>query len=280
MAMTDARWETGEVFRVLGPLEVESEHGPISIPGERPRALLTALLLQPNAVVSTDRLVDALWSEQPPAAPANALQQVVARLRGRLGTLAGQLRTEAGGYTIAVRPGDLDSELFESWCRDARACAETDPLRAAALLDQALALWRGTAYAELADGPARPASVRMEELRTTALEDRAALHVASGEYAEAVAASRALVADDPLRERPVALLMRALHASGRTPEALEAFHEHRESLADQLGLDPAPGLLVLQTRILQDEVAPPAPTCARPTPGAPPALESRDAARP
>ena len=257
MAVTRPRWNTDRVFRVLGPLEVEGDDGPIAISGQRPRALLTALLVQPNAVVSTDRLVDALWGEEPPEGPANALQQVVARLRSRLGPVSDHLRTAPGGYTLVVPEGSLDADVFESLVRRARAGSDTDPRQAAVLFDRALALWRGTAYAELADGPARPASVRLAELRIAALEDRAALLLTSGQPAEAVGAARSLVAADPLRERPVGLLMRALHASGRKPEALDAFREHRERLADELGLDPSADLRMLETSIIQDELAPP-----------------------
>ena len=252
------------MFRVLGPLAVEGDDGPIEIPGDRPRALLTALLLQPNAIVSADRLVDIVWGDDGPDRPANALQQVVARLRNRLGPLAEHLQTAPGGYTLAVAEESLDAELFETHCRRARDCAQSDLSRSAALLDEALELWRGQAYAELAGGVARPASVRLEELRLTALEDRASLHLATGAYADAVATARTLIAADPLRERPVELLMRALHAGGRTPEALEAFREHRERLAEDLGLDPSADLRSLETRILQDGLAPPARAASPP----------------
>ena len=249
------------MFRVLGPVEVDGDDGPVTLPGSRPRTLLTALLLQPGSVVSSDRLVDAVWGDEPPDGASNALQQVVARLRARLGPLAPLLRTApGGGYSLSVPDGALDAELFEALTRESRTRADRDARQAAELLDRALALWRGTAYAELADGYAQPASVRLDELRTTALEDRAALHLAVGEYAEAVAASRRLLALDPLRERPVDVLMRALHADGRTPEALAVFREHRTRLADELGLDPSTDLRALESRILRGDLVPaPAP---------------------
>lgn len=249
------------MFRVLGPVEVEVDGGLVELPGIRPRTLLTALLLRPCSVVSSDRLVDVLWGEQPPAAPGNALQQVVARLRARLGPLAGLLRTvPAGGYSLTIPDGALDAELFEYLGREARARADRDPRAAAELLDRALGLWRGTAYAELADGYAQPASVRLEELRTAALEERAALHVAMGEYADAAAAARRLLTAEPLRERPVEVLMTALHADGRSPEALAVFREHRTLLADELGLDPSPGLRALEARILRGDPVPSPPS--------------------
>jgi predicted ATPase/DNA-binding SARP family transcriptional activator len=249
------------MFRVLGPVEVEVEGALVALPGAKPRALLTALLLQPCSVVSSDRLVDAIWGDSPPDAPGNALQQVVARLRARLGPLAELLRTvPGGGYTLSVPDGALDADLFEYQTREARARAGQDPRAAAALLDRALGLWRGQAYAELADGYAQPASVRLEELRNAALEDRAALRLATGEYAEAAAAARRLLAADPLRERPVEVLMTALYADGRTPEALAVFREHRQTLADELGLDPSPGLRALESQILRGDPLPPTVT--------------------
>jgi DNA-binding SARP family transcriptional activator len=119
-------------FKVLGPLEVEGDTGAaVVISGQRPRALLTALLLDPGAVVPLDRLVDALWGEEPPSAPGNALQQIVARLRSRLAA-AGDgavdaLVTAPGGYRLAVSPDAVDAALFERGYRRARTLREEDP---------------------------------------------------------------------------------------------------------------------------------------------------------
>ena len=246
-------------FRVLGPLEVEGETGPVAVPGRRPRALLTALLLQPGAVVATDRLVDLVWGDRPPEAPANALQQVVARLRSRLADggpdLADVLVTAPGGYRLAVSPEVVDAEAFERGYRQARRHVDDDPGRAADLLDEVLPLWRGPAYGEHADGFAKAPSTRLDELRTTAREDRAELHLRLGHTAEAVAAARDLVAEHPLRDRPVDVLMRALHAAGRVPDALEAYRSHRDRLADELGLDPPAALGELEASILRGDLA-------------------------
>ena len=241
------------MFRVLGPLEVETDDGRIALPGQRPRALLTALLLAPNAVVPGYRLVEALWGEQPPDAPANALQQVVARLRTRLGPVGTVIVTRPPGYLLVADAASIDAQRFESDYRAARAVWSTDPARASALLDDALRLWRGPAYGEFADGFAGPAAARLEELRVSALEDRAALFVQCGSATEAIATAREVMAREPLRERPVELLMRALSADGRVGEALEVFREYRELLADELGLDPGPELRALETQILQND---------------------------
>ncbi len=254
-------------FRVLGPLEVEGDTGTVAVSGQRPRALLTALLLDPGAVVPLDRLIDALWGEDSPGAPGNALQQVVARLRGRLAAAgdgaAEVLVTVPGGYRLAVPAESVDAEEFERDFRRSRDLRDHDPEAAAALLDRALKMWRGPAYGEHAEGFARAPAVRLEELRISALEDRAGLHLRLGELTEAVAAARDLVSAHPLRDRPVDLLMRALHADGRTPEALEAYRAHREHLADELGLDPPAALRDLEAGILRDEVPAPDPPPTR-----------------
>lgn len=271
------------MFRVLGLLEIETNRERITLPGQRPRALLTALLLQPNAVVPAHRLVEALWGQELPDVPTNALQQVVGRLRTRLGEAGEAIVTRAPGYVLVVDTMSIDAERFESDYRAARSVWSADPTRAAALLDSALALWRGPAYGEFADGFAGAAATRLEELRLAALEDRAALLLQSGAATDAIASARELMAQEPLRERPVELLMQALHADGRAGEALEIYQQHRALLADELGLDPAPELRALQDRILQDDLViarahrpsvvpsatvaedPPAPTSTVPT---------------
>jgi predicted ATPase/DNA-binding SARP family transcriptional activator len=259
-------------FKVLGPLEVERDDGPVPIVGQRPRAFLTALLLQPNAVVPTDRLVDAVWGEHPPVAPANALQQVVTRLRARFGGEAGCLATAPGGYQLLVAPGALDADVFESGIRRARRLMDTEPDAAVRELESALALWRGPAYGEFADGFAQAASVRLAELRTSAAEDHLELLIRTGAATDAVAGARHLVGETPLRERPVELLMRALHACGRVADALDAYRRHRQLLADELGLDPPAGLRELEARILQDDL--PGPARSRPRGAAPPPVRA------
>lgn len=270
------------LFRVLGPLEVEvaldGEPVSIMVSGPRPRALLTALLLEPNTVVPTHRLVDLLWPQRPPDNPTNGLHQVVARLRAQLGPAAAAVVTRPPGYLVRTEPETLDATCFTAEYRTARELRSTDPARAATLLDQALARWRGPAYGEFADGFAHAAAVGLEDLRIAALEERAALLLESGSPAAAVARAQDLVAQQPLRERPVELLMRALHADGRTAEALAAYQRHREILADELGLDPSSALREVEARILRDELDTPArpdPPAARPEPARPTALPWR-----
>jgi predicted ATPase/DNA-binding SARP family transcriptional activator len=269
-------------FRVLGPLEVETPTFRVTSLGLRLRALLTLLLMQPNRVVPTHRLVDAMWQETPPENPVNALHQVVRRLRGQLGPLGDWLQTRPPGYVLAVDPQSIDSECFEAGCRRAREQASKDPRAALATLDAALALWRGPAYAEFVEGFAQAAAVRLEELRIAAYEERTELLLRMGAVADSVAAARRLTEQVPLRDRPVELLMRALAAEGRAAEALATLRAHREALADELGLDPGPGLRELEGQILRAELPTPSPPAAEPKrpstlPWRPGAMLGRDA---
>ncbi|HEX2072808.1 MAG TPA: BTAD domain-containing putative transcriptional regulator [Geodermatophilus sp.] len=245
------------MFRVLGPLEVEVGSERIALPGQRPGALLVALLLQPNTAVPTDRLVDLLWGDDPPEDPSNALHQVVRRLRARLGPAGAAVVTRGSGYALATDRSSIDAERFEAGCREARRRASTDPAAALAMLEEALTLWRGRPFGEFADGFARAPATRLEELRLAALEDRAELLLACGAATDAVAAARDLAGSEPLRPRPVEILMRALSAEDRSAEALEVYRRHRELLADELGLDPPETLRDLESRILRGEAGPP-----------------------
>jgi predicted ATPase/DNA-binding SARP family transcriptional activator len=257
-------------FRVLGAIEVEADGGPVPIVGHRLRALLSALLLQPNEVVGTDRLVDSIWGADLPDVPTNALQQVVTRLRSRLGNGAECLTTAPGGYRILVAPGQLDADAFETSYRQARQLADVDPESALKEIESALGWWRGPAYGEFATGFAQAASVRLDELRAAAAEDRVELLLRTGAEGTAVAAARELVGTAPLRERPVELLMRALHASGRVADALAVYRAHRELLAEELGLDPPATLRDLEARILNDDA--PVVAAAPPARPAPPGI--------
>jgi predicted ATPase/DNA-binding SARP family transcriptional activator len=257
------------VFRVLGPLEVETGTGAVPLAGQRSRALLTALLVEPNTVVPAYRLVELLWGEEPPDSPANALQQVVARLRARLGPLGASIVTRPPGYALVVDETAVDAHQFEAAYRAARATWASDPRRAGALLDDALRWWRGPAFGEFADGLAHAVAARLEELRLAALEDRSALFLQCGAVTEALTTAREVMSREPLRERPVGLVMRALHADDRTGEALEVFRRYRETLVDELGLDPGPELRGLEVQILQDDLGAPPPQRPSAVPAAP-----------
>lgn len=256
---------------VLGTLEVRRAGAPVALPGARPRTALAALVVHAPHPVSVDALVEAVWGDDGPARPRGALHTVVSRLRAVLGGEA--VRAGPAGYRLALPPGAVDAGRFEAL--RSRAAGMPAP-QAAGVLDEALALWRGPAYAEFADhGFAAPEAARLEELRLRTVEDRAVLALGTGAVDDAVAALEDLVIREPLRERAHGLLMTALYRAGRAAEALERYAALRRSLAGELGLDPTPALQDLQRRILGHDLLPGppvAPAAVRgPAPAWPPA---------
>jgi predicted ATPase/DNA-binding SARP family transcriptional activator len=236
-------------FRILGPLEVEGEAGPVALVGRKQRALLGLLLLHAGEVVSSDRLVDELWGERPPATAATSLRNLVAQLRRRLG--AETIVTRAPGYLLRVEPERLDRARFERLLAEARGAA---PRERARLLREALALWRGPPLADLSFERFAQAEIqRLEELRLEALEERIEEELAEGRGGELVAELEALVAAQPLRERLRGQLMLALYRSGRQAEALDAYQTARRMLVEELGVEPSPALQELQGAILRQE---------------------------
>lgn len=243
-------------YRILGPLEVLDQGRPVSLGGTRQRALLTLLLLHRNEVVSTDRVLDELWGEHPPESGPKAVQVAVSQLRKALqstrATDDGVLITRAPGYLLRVRDGELDRDRFESLVE--RASAEDDPTARAAMLREALSLWRGPPLADLTYEPfLQPAIARLEEARLAAIEDRIDADIAVGRHSALVGELEELVARHPLRERLRGQLMLALYRSGRQADALTAYQEGRRTLVDELGVEPAPELRKLQKQILEHD---------------------------
>jgi DNA-binding SARP family transcriptional activator/energy-coupling factor transporter ATP-binding protein EcfA2 len=259
-------------FLVLGPLEVVAAGGPVALPAAKHRTLLAALLVHANQVVSADRLIDALWGEQPPATAAKTLQTYVSQLRRELEPQARPgaweaLQTADGGYRLRVEPDGLDADRFARLVDTGRqALGRGEPAAAAAWLREGLALWRGPAYGELAGAPvAQAEAARLEELRLVALEGRIDAELGLGRHAELVGELEELVVAEPFRERLWCQLMLALYRSGRQAEALGAYARLRAGLAEQLGIDPGPDPRALQERILrQDPSLDLAPPPARP----------------
>ncbi|MFC3501600.1 BTAD domain-containing putative transcriptional regulator [Micromonospora krabiensis] len=265
-------------FGILGTTQVYPADGRrLAVGGPRLRALLALLLLDAGRIVPRDRLVDGLYGDDPPAGVANALQSQVSRLRQVL-SAAGvdPVEFHPAGYRLAVEPADVDVHRFGRLADAGRAAlAAGDPHRAADLLREALALWRGEPLADVTDAPfAAGQAARLRDRRLAATEDRieAELTLAAepGAVATAplVAELRELVAAHPLRERLHGQLMRALHADGRRTEALTVFAELRRLLAEELGSDPSAKLVALHTGLLRDPGAPRA--AAAPRPAAPP----------
>src|SRR4051794_4526057 len=276
-------------FGVLGPVEAAAPGRPTATLPPSVRTLLARLAMNPGRVVSVDALTDALWGEDLPGDAANALQIRVSKLRRALvaaGIPADVLVTRAPGYQLAVDADAVDAHRFERLLARARACANADAPTALALLDEALALWRGPALADVGDAEWIEAeSTRLEELRLGTLEDRLDLLLELDRHAEAVADLERLVTLHPLRERLHRLLLTALYRAGRQADALTVYHELRERLhrllltalyragrqadaltvyhelrerlADELGIDPSPELQALAEAILRQQVPSP-----------------------
>ncbi|MFE0738850.1 BTAD domain-containing putative transcriptional regulator [Streptomyces sp. NPDC058855] len=250
-------------FGVLGSLTVRTAEGtPVPVTETKVRTLLAHLLVHAGRPAPAHRLIDGLWGTEPPRNPANALQNKISRLRHILGTAApggrGRLALRPDGYVLDVDPDQLDATRFRALAAHARTSPA--PGERAALLTGALALWRGPAYAGLADHPVlRAAADALEEERLAALEDLAETRLALGEH-EALAAELAEpVARHPLRERLRAAHLRALYGTGRRHEALRSYGDLRDRLAEELGLDPGPALTALHEAILRDAPDPHAP---------------------
>jgi DNA-binding SARP family transcriptional activator/ABC-type branched-subunit amino acid transport system substrate-binding protein len=255
-------------FRILGPLEVSKNGRLVEIGGRKQRALLAALLLHANEVVSPDRLIDELWGETPPPTAAKTLQAHVSRLRRSLNGdedpaahLLAPLETRGPGYVLKVEPGQLDADSFQRLLEDARrALAEGEPKAAAEKVERALALWRGPALADLAyESFAQAEIARLDELRLNAQEERIEADLALGRHRELVGELEALVAGHPLRERLRGQLMLALYRSDRQAEALRVYQQGRLALAEELGLEPSQSLQRLERQILEQDPALAAP---------------------
>ena len=222
------------------------------------------LLLHAREVVSSDRLIDALWGEHPPEDAQTALHAHVSRVRKALAE-PDVLVTRPPGYVLEIGDDQLDLRRFEQLAAEGRRLlAAGEPERAAAELRAALGLWRGRALADLEDAPfAAAVAPALGEARLEAQETRIEADLARGEHAALVPELDALVRAHPLRERPRGQLMLALHRSGRQAEALQAYDDGRRRLAEELGLEPGAPLRRLQAEILAD--------VPEPAPGEPPA---------
>ncbi|MGH9263880.1 MAG: BTAD domain-containing putative transcriptional regulator [Acidimicrobiales bacterium] len=270
-------------FRLLGPLEVLRDGAVLNVAAPRQRSLLVILLAHANELVPADRLADGMWQGRPPPTAATALQVHVSRLRKILE--AGEavprvLVTRDPGYLVRVTADQLDTLRFEQMlARGRRMLTAGDAPEAAAVLDEALGLWRGPALGELAELPfARGWAARLEHLRLAAVEERMEAHLACGRHAGVVDELEHLVTREPLRERLWAQLMVALYRSGRQAEALRAYGRVRTVLAEELGIDPSPELRRLETAILgQDKALEWRPGRGAPAPTPDPPVELRDA---
>ncbi len=236
---------------MLGLVEVHADDGtPVEITGARLRTLLILLALDPGRVVTTARLIDGVWGEDPPAEATNALQALVSRLRRVLPEPV--VESAPLGYRLTLPPEAVDLHRFEHLAAAGAATLRTDPARAAAILREALGLWRGPALADAAGAAFAQATLaRLTELRLAALGDRIEADLERG-HGDLVAELESLVAEHPLHERFAALLMRVLTRAGRTGDALAVHARIRDTLADELGADPSADLAALHLSILRD----------------------------
>ncbi|GGT16353.1 hypothetical protein GCM10010222_67900 [Streptomyces tanashiensis] len=257
-------------YRVLGPCQAfRTDDGTeAALSGARLRALLTALAAAGGRAVGPGALIDQVWADGDPADDQDrtaALQALVGRLRRALGREA--VVSAPGGYRLAAGPDAVDLHLFERLAAEgAAALADGHAERAAALLDEALGLWRGPALADLPGRDTDPLVVRVEQRHAQARRDRLAADLALGRATAVLAPLAALAAGQPLDEPLQALRIRALRAAGRPAEALAAYEEVRAALADRLGADPGPELRSLHTELLTEDGPVPTGLPARPGP--------------
>ncbi len=262
-------------FGVLGPLAVARETEAIDIPRRKERQLLAVLLLEANQPVSTDRLVEALWADQPPAKPLSSLRACVSNIRKALpstGDEGSVVVTEQGGYRLRVDDGAIDAHRFEQLVNLARTARESgDSAGAAASLDEALGLVRGEPLADMTyDEFAQREIARLAELIISSEELRAQLAVELGQAEAWLPRITELVSAHPLRERLQATHMTALYHLGRQAEALRSYQDHRQSMIEELGIEPASELQELEAKILaQDRSLLPEPDEDRPEPRRP-----------
>ncbi|WP_331763015.1 tetratricopeptide repeat protein (plasmid) [Streptomyces sp. NBC_01590] len=244
-------------FRILGPLEVFDGTHWRGISAAKPRTLLATLLVQRDVPVPTDRLGTELWGEREPKAAANLIQQYVMRLRRELGDRQGRLLvTRPPGYQMVLADeGDVDAAAFTRLGDSGRAAlAAGDAERAAGLLAQALALWRGPVLADVPTGPLVEAeAARLAEQRLDVLQSRVEADLTCGRHAALVPELRQSVREHPLREGLWGQLMLALYRSGRQAEALGAYREVHRLLADELSIEPSAPLCDLQLRMLRGD---------------------------
>jgi DNA-binding SARP family transcriptional activator len=243
-------------FRILGPLEALDGGRVVALGGSRQRALLAVFLLHANETLGTERLVDELWGERPPATAAKTVQVQVSRLRKALRAGGGGLVvTREHGYELELDPERLDAHRFERLVGEGRSeLAAGRPERAATALEAALSLWRGPPLADLAYEPfAQREIARLDDLRVAALEQLIEARLALGAHAELLGQLEALIAEHPYRERLRGQLMLALYRSERQADALQAYQDARRTLVEELGIEPGERLRELERAILAQD---------------------------
>ncbi|MGH3116910.1 MAG: BTAD domain-containing putative transcriptional regulator [Gaiellales bacterium] len=254
-------------FRILGPLEASHDGRPLPLGHGKQRALLAILLLHANQVVSSDRLIDELWGGEPPDTAHAALRNLVSQLRRSLSS-EGLIVTRPPGYELEVDPESVDLYRFEQIFAAGREALDAGkPAQAAALLDDACALWGGRPLEDVTLESADGELARLADLRIQAIEERVEADLALGRHDRVIPELEGLIAEEPLRERLRELLMLALYRAGRQAEALEIYQATRRALVDGLGIEPGPRLQDVERGILTHDpsLRAPRPRIARPS---------------
>ena len=241
---------------VLGPVRAWNGELEIDLGPARRRALFAMLAANANRTVARDELILALWGESAPGTAAGNVYTYVSGLRRSLGPAGALLTSEPAGYLLRLEPDALDADRFATLYDETTGLASAGRAdEAVARLDEALALWHGDAYANVAGHFAELDRHRLGELRIAAAERRARLILAGGGHDGLVADLTALVRDHPLHEPFHELLMHGLHRAGRSTAALDAFHEARRVLVDELGVEPGPAIRQQHSRVLTESAA-------------------------
>ncbi|MFH8757626.1 BTAD domain-containing putative transcriptional regulator [Streptomyces atroolivaceus] len=249
---------THHQFFILGPLTVHGVHGPVRLGGNRQRVLLTLLLLEANRVIGTDRLIEAVWREAPPATVRSQLRICVSGLRRLLSAagVAAFIETHPSGYLIRVPRSHIDLAHFEDLLCRARAEARSaSPERALTLFQQALQLWQGPVGVGLGSELLETVALKVNEDRLSAIEDRFELELALGRHRQVLGELARHVTENPFMESLCAQLMLALYRCGRTAEALSVYRDTRRRLARELGLEPGERLRRMERMILDGSAA-------------------------
>ncbi len=243
------------MFGLLGPTIVIGERGEIVIHGRLRRRLLARLLIAAGQPVAVERLKEDLWNGAPPASAGSTLKSHVSLLRRALGP--DRLEGRNHSYLLRLDAGELDIDLFEEEAAAGRdLLRSSDATAALELLDRGLRRWRGPALADVADTSwGHPEATRIEELRAAVLECWLEARLALGESHQVIPAAEAAIAEHPLREQLWAKLITALYRSGRQGDALRAYQRLRQFLGEELGIDPSPELVALESSILRQEPA-------------------------
>jgi DNA-binding SARP family transcriptional activator/ABC-type glycerol-3-phosphate transport system substrate-binding protein len=239
-------------FRLLGPLEVVDRDGALPLGGPKQRTVLALLALNANHVVTVDRLIDALWGNEPPETARNTLQTYVRHLRKAIG--AERIEHRSAGYLLRTGSDEVDVLVFEALAERARGLLPADPTGAVQSFREALDLWRGPALDDLVDQASLgPDIVRLDEARLAVVEERIDAELASGRHRELVPELETLVRQNAYRERTWGQLMLALYRSGRQGDALAAYQRARSALLDELGVDPSLQLQHLEQQLLRQD---------------------------